>query len=83
MNISDKFSIVKRENENYLVNIEDGDVYYINGVTIDIVESCDKYDSIEELCDFIYSKYSDVDECTKEELVEFVNDMIKNEIILL
>lgn len=83
MNISENFSVVKRENENYLVNIEDGDVYYINDVTIDIVECCNKYDSVDELCDFIYSKYSGVDEYSKEELVEFVNNMIKDEIILL
>lgn len=75
------FSVVRRDEENYLVNIEDGDVYYINDVTLDILDSCEQFESQEKLCDFIYDKYSGEGDYSKEELQNFIKEMIDNGIL--
>lgn len=82
MRVSNDYSVVKREDEFYLVNINNGDVFSINDVTLDIVTLCDRYDTVSALCDIVYGKYSGEGNYSKEELLSFVQEMINNGIII-
>lgn len=82
MKVSDSFSIVERENESFLVNVENGDVYLINDVTLDIVTLCKECEDIDSLCSFIYEKYSGEGDYSKDDLKSFVCEMLQSGIIV-
>ena len=82
MRISDDYSIVNREDDLYLVNVNNGDVFSINDVTLDIVTLCERCDTVSSLCNIVYEKYSGEGDYSKEELLSFVQEMIQNGIII-
>ena len=81
MIISKSYSIINRENESFLVNIDNGDIYLINDVTLDVVTLCEKFETIDALCDYVFSKYANEGDYSKDELKLFVNNLIRNGII--
>ena len=81
MRIGDSFNVVQRDDECFIVNIDNGDVFLINDVTLDIVTQCGKYETIDDLCVSIYEKYSGEGDYTKEELKSFLCEMVQSGII--
>ena len=83
MKINSAYKIIKRENESFLTNIEDGDVYKINDVTLAIFETCELVKDFQELINNIYSRFqTSTDDYSKEDLKEFVLDLISNDFII-
>ena len=83
MKINSIYKIIKRENEFFLTNIEDGDVYEINDVTLAIFEMCERVNDFHELINDIYTKFqSSTDNYGKSELEHFVSDLISNGFIV-
>lgn len=83
MKINGIYRIIKRENEIFLTNIEDGDVYEINDVTLAIFEMCERVDDLHELIDDIYTRFqSSTDNYSKSDLEHFILDLILNGFII-
>ena len=79
MKINDSYRIIKRENECFLANIENGDVYEINDVTLAIFEMCEHINDFQKLINDIYTKFqSSTDNYSKSELERFVSELISN-----
>lgn len=79
MKINDCYKIVKREDEILLTNIEEGDVYMINDVTLAIFETCEQCDDPQTLIDSIFAKFQcSTDNYSKEDLKKFILDLIAN-----
>ncbi|MDO5602494.1 MAG: hypothetical protein Q4G07_06965 [Oscillospiraceae bacterium] len=82
MRINDKYKIIKRESETLLTDIEEGDVYKINDVTLAIFEMCEYIDDMNELIESIYTKFeTSTDNYSKCDLERFVLDLMENKFI--
>lgn len=83
MKINSMYKIIKRENEFFLTNIKDGDVYEINDVTLAIFEMCEQINDFHELINSIYTKFqSSTDNYSKIELEHFVSNLISHGFIV-
>ncbi len=83
MKINDRYKIIKRESETFLTDIEEGDVYKINEVTLAIFEMCERFKSLDDLIESIYVRFENsTDDYNKSDLKCFVLDLIEHEFII-
>lgn len=79
-----EYVIIEREDEIYLTNINNGDIYQINDVVKSIIELCCEYDNVNDLASAIYKLYeTESDEYSLSELSEFIEVLISNKVISL
>ncbi len=82
MKINEQFHIIRRNDEIYLTNLENGDVYELNDVALSIIELSDKVQTPQELADRVFSLYEDSSgDYTKSDLMCFIDWLIKNDFI--
>lgn len=82
MKLSKDYDVFASGHKLFLANIENGDLFEINDVVYDLVNACQFVDSVEELCAVIYAKYKNEDaDYSKEDLKEFVDDMLRSGIL--
>lgn len=84
MKINKSYHILKRDNEFFITNIENGDVYLINDVTLCIFEKCDSVNTVDELTELIYKMFQNSNETySKQDLKAFILELISNNFILI
>lgn len=82
MKLDEQYYIVKRKEESFLVNIENGDIYKLNDISLSVFDFCEKADSLDSLVDLIYNLYCDTNgDGTRDDLVKFIKYLTKNKII--
>lgn len=82
MKINEQYTITSNNDEIYLVNIVNGDVYHINDVVQDILLSCSIEKTIDSLIDYIYTKYESYNSpYGKSDLESFIQSLIRKKII--
>ena len=83
MKLSNNYMIFQSNNQMFLTNISNGDLFEINDVVNDIIQRCHCSSRKEDLVDFIFEKYKDEDGAfSKDDLLKFVEEMISNGIII-
>ena len=83
MKINEQLHIIKRNEEIFLTNLENGDVYELNDVTLSIFELSMKVNTTQELADMVFSLYKDSSEdYTKNDLVDFIDWLRENGFII-
>ena len=83
MILNSQYSFGYNNEQHYLVNIDNGDVYQINDVTFDILSLCNKFNDIRSLAYEVYYRYQDTDEnYSFDDLIEFINGLVHNNIII-
>lgn len=83
MKIDEKFHIIKRDNEIFLTNLENGDVFKLNDVTLSIFELCEEVKSSQQLANMVFSIYNETPgDFTKSDLVDFIDELVKNGYII-
>lgn len=83
MILNSQYSFSYNNEQHYLVNIDNGDVYQINDVTFDILSLCNKFNDIMSLAYEVYYRYQDTDEnYSFDDLIEFINGLVHNNIII-
>lgn len=83
MILNSQYCFSYNNEQHYLVNIDNGDVYQINDVTFDILSLCNKFNDIKSLAYEVYYRYQDANEnYSLDDLIEFINGLVCNNIII-
>lgn len=79
MRVNEQFHIIKRNDDIYLTNLENGDVYELNDVALSIFELSEKVNTTQELADRVFSLYEEsAGDYTKSDLIDFIDWLMEN-----